>query len=108
MGRKRKMSQDPNERLQQLADCPESWHIVDKSTLSQLVMWQCWNYGAYCTAELLYAIKPLYAVFRDRCPVNLRLQTEQMVVMGVVDRIPARALVPFQIFEDELSVISSS
>ena len=71
MGRKRKVSQDPNERLRQLADCPESWHTVDKSTLSQLVMWQCWNYGAYCTAELLYAIKPLYAVFRDRCLLAL-------------------------------------
>src|SRR5262245_13169275 len=99
MAQMRKVSEDPIERLRPLAGWPESWPTVDPHTLSHLVMWQCWNYGVFFTSDLFYAIKPLYAVFQDRCPVELRLQTEQRVVMGVMDEVPARALVPFQLLD---------
>jgi hypothetical protein len=96
------------ERIRATLAQPESWPSLDLDALSGLVQWQCFTYGVTSEQKEFDAMQPLYRVFRARASVDVRKETEQAIVEGILKGAPAQSLLPIIGFDTNLSVISSA
>jgi hypothetical protein len=101
---------DDLEQLLSLLRQPDSWPSLNADTLASLVQLVCAGHGQSPSGETLLSIAPLYRVFADRTDAAFRIGVEQRTVVEAVLQgvTSADALVPFIVFDDAASVISSA
>jgi hypothetical protein len=88
---------------------PDSWPTLSPETLASLVQFVCAGHGQSPSGETLSSIEPLYRVFAERTTTDFRAAVEQSVVEAILQGVTsADALVPFIVFDDAATIISSA
>jgi hypothetical protein len=88
---------------------PDLWTTMDLEVLQMMLFLRLARYGNDPDTDSIGELSRLYGVFRERLPAQARLQFEQIICDGVMERRTGYcALLPFMICETDDSVVSTA